>query len=81
MGTPKVARVPMLAVPNTLRGEAACAFADELGTTVDTHALRGARPLSTEAARAFLASGSAQGHDFSSAIWIITSYDVSEILR
>ncbi len=64
----------MTAIPTTLFGEAACVFADALGIDVETHSLRGGRPISTEAARTYLAKGAADGYDFSSGIWLITSY-------
>lgn len=66
--------VPMNAIPETLFGEAACRFADELGIPVATYALRGERPMTTADARTFLAKGKADGGDFSSAVWLVTSY-------
>lgn len=66
--------VPLTAIPETLFGEAACQFAELHGFDVATYALRGERSMSVAEARAFMAKGRAERSDYSSAIWIITSY-------
>ena len=71
--------IPIGAVPVTLWGEAACAFADELGLPVSTYALKGSREMSTADARAYLAKGREQGSNWSTGIWIVTAYNVDAV--
>ncbi len=66
--------MPFTAVPESLFGEAACAFAEAHGFDVETYSLKGGRPMTVADARAFLAKGREQGRDFSSAIWIVLSH-------
>lgn len=67
-------KMPLTAIPETLFGEAACAFADAHGFDVATYSLKGERFMSTADARAFMAKGRADGLDYSSAIWIVLSH-------
>jgi hypothetical protein len=76
----KRAEIPIGAVPVTLWGEAACAFADELGLPVSTYALKGSREMSTAEARAYLAKGREQGSNWSTGIWLVTAYNVDAVL-
>ncbi len=67
-------KMPFTATPISLFGEAACAAADEIGVDVESYSLKGGRAMSTVDARTFLAKGTAQGSDFSSAVWLIVGY-------
>lgn len=69
---------PFTARPVSLFGEAACAFAEANGFDVETYSLRGGRPLTVAAARAFLATGVERGSDFSSAIWIVLAFNLGD---
>jgi hypothetical protein len=72
------AKMPLLnAIPETMFGEAACKFADEIGIPVSTYALRGERPMTTTGARAYLAKGKADGYDFASGVWVVTAYRIT----
>jgi hypothetical protein len=74
MAQQKRHQMPLTAIPNTLYGEAACRFADEIGFDVSTHALRGERTITTSQAREFLDKGKSDGYDYSSAVWIVMCF-------
>jgi hypothetical protein len=79
MSRAKPDRVPNLAFAVSLRGEAACALADEIGVPVMVPALRpgGYREVSTAEARAFFAGQPTRAK----VVWLETSYDVSMVLK
>ncbi len=79
-------RIPMMASPISLKGEAACVLADELGIDVYTVAAtrEGQRPITTAEARAFFAKGVEAGYGgaaWNSQVWLTTAYDVSAVVR
>lgn len=74
--TSRPRKMPFTAIPNTVFGESACVLADELGCDVESYSLKGGRPMTTAAAREFLAKGAEHGNNFSSAIWLVVSYSL-----
>jgi hypothetical protein len=69
-----------MAIPISLKGIAACDFADDLGLQVSTVAANreGFRLISTAEARAFIAERPGSSA-WASVIWIVTGYDISRM--
>lgn len=81
-GSNKASKVPEMATPVSIHGEAACALADAIGCDVETYAVRpgGSRPISTADARAFLAKNPTS-EGWSKAIWLQVATDLRWVIQ